>query len=455
MNTKSMMPQRQPERKVVPQPQVQPERKVVQQPPVQLQERQNLVIDAPNESLTKDEIVPGQIIIYTSNSNPIANELVNQIRNNLFAQASYIESMADVMERVNLPIRESVDYYLYLVKVPEGQEDSFCRTIELRYTELGGEGLSRDNFATIRFAAIPNPIFSASSTSAIASTIYHSADFSFNPIHSAYRDIIRADRVTTNLSNKACILILDSGIAEDVPFHVADRRNLIPDADSQGIDDFHHGTAIALLIHDVFPDVQIKSWKIMDSTGKVDGWIFQSAFYAESGADVVNISSVLRTKNRAMVNVLRKVITTYLKGHKAPVVVASTGNNSQKGFGFPACLPEIVAITSVSYLRRLSKFSNYGGLDVDGNLHKYFFALPGGENDANFFEAVMQVKYPPFNLWGTSFATPYASAIIAYYSQIFGPIDRQLFLTLLTKLTDRTLSQYTYEKYGNGILRFT
>ena len=92
-------------------------------------------------------------------------------------------------------------------------------------------------------------------------------------------------------TDKVRVLLLDSGVASDAPIVVIDQRNIVDhDHPYRAEDDHGHGTAIALLIHDLAPSAEFMVYKVADRTGRISEWDALAGLAAKSDAHVVNLS---------------------------------------------------------------------------------------------------------------------------------------------------------------------
>lgn len=163
-----------------------------------------------------------------------------------------------------------------------------------------------------------------------------------------------------------------------------------------------HGTAVASIIAGnpaVFggmaPKAEILSVRVLNNQGEGDGFTVANGIIeaVDRGADVINLS--LGTIGRSFV--LEEAIDY---AHEQNVlVVASVGNEGQRGVTYPARFEGVIGVTAVDAKGSQANFSNFGdGVDL---------AAPG----AGVLAAWSQQTYKPFS--GTSAATPFVAGALA------------------------------------------
>jgi hypothetical protein len=103
----------------------------------------------------------------------------------------------------------------------------------------------------------------------------------------------------------------------------------------------------------------------------------------------------------------------------------------------------------------LSGFSNHSTADQDGNAHPRVFVLPGGEKltGASPSEWVGTATNGT-DLWGTSFATAYASAIVAdaWDQSVHSSKSADQMVDWLASNADRSMASYVAD-FGNGLMK--
>ncbi len=156
-----------------------------------------------------------------------------------------------------------------------------------------------------------------------------------------------------------------------------------------------HGTFVAGVIRLVAPDAQIRSYRVIDTSGHGDGFVVAEAILqaVSDGCKVINLSLVMNGKHGAVDDAME-----YAVSHGVTVVAAS-GNDSVETLRFPARDSHSLSVAAIDSLNHLMSFSNYGdNLDV---------CAPGGHIYAPFLDTT-------YAWWdGTSFATPFVTGQVA------------------------------------------
>ncbi len=153
-----------------------------------------------------------------------------------------------------------------------------------------------------------------------------------------------------------------------------------------------HGTFIAGIIHLVAPNARIRAYRVLDSTGRGDGFTIAQAVLKAvgDGCKVINLSCVMRGEQPSLDMALE-----YAQEHGV-TVVAAAGNDSTEADVFPASSSHVMAVAALDSTGRKADFSNYGEhIDV---------CAPGTSINAEFLDS-------SFAFWsGTSFAAPFVAA---------------------------------------------
>jgi len=171
-------------------------------------------------------------------------------------------------------------------------------------------------------------------------------------------------------------------------------------------DDIGHGTHVAgilgardngLFITGVAPECDLYIAKMFskNNTGKLADCI---RWLTAQKVDVINMS-LYSYYNDSETKVAVK--EAFAQG---VIMVACVGND-QKGVGYPAAYPEVIAITAVDQLMNKASFSNMGAeIDV---------AAPGLNVESTF---IMPKVFPEtIPMSGTSMATPVISGVVALF----------------------------------------
>jgi subtilisin family serine protease len=117
-----------------------------------------------------------------------------------------------------------------------------------------------------------------------------------------------------------------------------------------------HGTMVAGLIHLVAPGAQIMPLKAFRADGSATlSNIVQAIYYAtDNGANVINMSFEMPQASDELVRAINYA------NRNGAICVASTGNDGQRTFVYPAGLSGVIGVASVSQGNQASSFTNYG-----------------------------------------------------------------------------------------------
>jgi subtilisin family serine protease len=247
---------------------------------------------------------------------------------------------------------------------------------------------------------------------------------------------------------------------------VAAQKNFVDPANSQDTSDENgHGTAVALVIHDLAPTAEMIIYKVADATGRASEWDTLAALVADTGSHVINISLCFglgdaqcrycgRESMSSRSAVFENVIGQLPGRSVAPTVVAAAGNQAKNELSFPARFAEVLAISSVTSHRELSSFSSYGDTDQVGNKHKKHFAAPGGESRGPNQEFIGNYGAGAKGLCGTSFSAAYASGVLAnLWGEQGAGTPATAIVDILKRRADTAFPGYDSTRYGNGVIR--
>ncbi|MBK7141431.1 MAG: S8 family serine peptidase [bacterium] len=156
-----------------------------------------------------------------------------------------------------------------------------------------------------------------------------------------------------------------------------------------------HGTFVAGIVNLVAPDAQLVAYRVLDTTGRGNGFTIAEALLdaVEAGCKVVNLSIVMNGKH----DVLDAAIE-YARNQNV-MVIAAAGNDSSEVELFPASDSYVLSVASLDSNDMKSEFSNYN--------NKVDIAAPGRQIYAPFLDSA-------YAWWdGTSFAAPFVAATAA------------------------------------------
>ncbi len=147
-----------------------------------------------------------------------------------------------------------------------------------------------------------------------------------------------------------------------------------------------------------------------------------------------------------------EVLIRALQKDDKVALVAAAGNKGDPDLSFPARFGNVVAIEAINQSGDLSDFSNYSNKDEEGNLHENVFVLPGGMKSP--VEVVGKAS-DGTDLWGTSFATAYGSAIAAaLWDQNSNWSAPELLTHLRSNADPKSVKSYDAARHGKGLMVF-
>lgn len=211
----------------------------------------------------------------------------------------------------------------------------------------------------------------------------------------------------------AKVAVIDSGVNVNHPWlvgHIAEVGDLTgvmqdpwgnatqnPGSDELWFDGNGHGTHVAGIVRQNYPNVRIVVAKALNNRGQANSpWIARAITWSiDMNVDVINLS-LGETGNSLMI---REAVNLALS--KGVIIVAAAGNWGHDGSPrfYPAALPGVVAVASTDGFGNVSYFSNRGDY-VD-------IAAEGSEIVSAGHDGGLK------KLSGTSMAAPKVAAIMA------------------------------------------
>lgn len=201
--------------------------------------------------------------------------------------------------------------------------------------------------------------------------------------------------------------------------------------------DFGHGTMTAGIVHLVAPTAQIMPLKTFGSNGA--GYlsdIIRAVYWGtQHGANVLSMSFDFVTPSKEMGAAINYA------ANSGVVSVASAGNDGKHETVYPAALPNVIAVASVSDAETLSTFSNFGT--------PVWVSAPG--------EAVIST-YPFATYaagWGTSFSAPFVAGTVALFRSQTLPLLQPINTGLNQSLAGQALAHANSvcgNQCGHGVL---
>lgn len=199
------------------------------------------------------------------------------------------------------------------------------------------------------------------------------------------------------------VAILDTGVETDHPALdgviksaqqiVTKGRSLNCEPAEDG-DLVGHGTACAGIIHDLAPEAELHSLRVIgrDASGTLEQLIYGLKWAIEQDMDVINLS--LGTVQKRMVNQMHDLVdTAYFKGQ---ILVAAANNFSK--VCYPAHFASLIAVDSHAFEDPL-EFHFRLGRPVETSAKGIYVRAPSPGGKYRFFT-------------GTSFACPHITGLV-------------------------------------------
>jgi subtilisin family serine protease len=206
--------------------------------------------------------------------------------------------------------------------------------------------------------------------------------------------------------------VLDSG-SDGIPIYVTPWLAVVLTPagaavlDNPKYADFGHGTMTSGIVHMVAPTAKILPLKAFgaDGTGNLSDIVRAVYYAAGQHARVISMSFSVYNYSSEFANAIN-----YVNG-KGLICVASSGNDGEEIYVYPASLQNVMGVASTSDLDTQSSFSNYGPQVV-------WVAAPG-ENIVSTY---------PYDTYssssGTSFSAPFVSGTVALLLNVSASIDQ-------------------------------
>lgn len=418
------------------------------------------------------DTVAGELIISFAKDDEAALALIEDIRAEKIGHVAYIESLEDKVRRMELIADPVIDHEFHRVRVPYGQEQWKVTYLQFFYkTKMLGFGAETDvdrflefhSYSVNQFNVGPNYLLSLASK--VSASDVRSTDFSFSACHEEYKKMLGMPSKAPDI-RRVSIIVMDTGIADDLNPNRSGNRNFVDPARSGIVTDDHgHGTVIARIIEEIAPGVSLTIYKVADADGRASEWDLLAALSTFSSAHVVNISLAYGLEDRKCKTCGREshssrslafesLITSSIK-QGGPILVSAAGNLGDNCLAYPARFAQLIAVGSINSHYALSPFSNYGAEDQEGKAHENHYVLPGGDNSYAAPESIGGYGKKD-QQWGTSFATAYATGIVANRIANAGitTYDREATLGLLrNSALTKSLQNYSIEKHGYGLMQ--
>jgi|APTNR8051073442_1049403.scaffolds.fasta_scaffold09440_3 hypothetical protein len=372
----------------------------------------------------------------------------------------FVESLKDRLEGTHAAdflVSSPVAYTLF--RVPMGIENDVAERLR---RDFNGEGPG------------PGRILAAEVNHPMTLSQHNTPDFRLGNHHRTYLDMMKVPDAHNDgvKGHKRTIAIVDSGVEPahapivhemiDVLQNPA-QRNAAPQ------DDKGHGTAMALLAHEVAPDAKIYLVRITDRHRPVNIYgVIAGVFVAaiDCAANVINLSLGFPEIGKCGVCGAERELRSFalesamriaqLRGGAQPMLLytAAVGNGGvATGLDHPARYASAIPVGSVDSTNNRSAFSNYDRV----NLHKDHIMAPGGQTTGRTVtEASGGWQSTGAPCHGTSAATAYAAGMLAllWSDGRYAALDADAFLAAVKATHCSRQSGQRIDEYGSGLIRY-
>lgn len=236
------------------------------------------------------------------------------------------------------------------------------------------------------------------------------------------------------------IAVIDTGVDTNhskLKSHLVAGYN-VTDKSTNVADIFGHGTNVAGVIVNTIEDYQVKIMpiKIMKngkSSYTTNDMINGIEYAVKNGADIINLSM---SSDDYSVRELFSIKNAYNLNNV--IFVASSGNTYKMEYRYPSSLFGVISVGAINEHKRIAPFSTTNDM-VD--------YVAKGVN-----VRTMSINNKFVNLSGTSFSTPYVSAVIAMIKTVNPDLTKEQVEEIL-KLTSEDLGVKGRDNfYGYGMI---
>jgi len=377
----------------------------------------------------------GELIFAHAAEDPSGDQLVERIHAGGIEHVEPIDNLQSRLEHSG--VKADLSLRVYLLRVPEGQEVWKINALHRDYLSF-----AMKSHGPVRIPAIvPNSYLTLEG---------------FNPSadYAAYKSMLGSMHGATGKG--VTVAVIDSGIepGSALPSKITD---LLTTPNGSGADQVGHGTAVASVIHDVAPDASVEIIKIADTKRLVE-WDGLAGLMTAASADVINLSmsfgsgtQVCKQCGRQSISsrsiVFEAMVGLILQKPHEPIIVAAAGNYAKAELRYPARFGDVVAVGAVDASGNRAAYSNCGAVDAAGQPHRNLFFAPGGESTRPV--GTTTAPLPVVGQDGTSFATAYASAVVACARETRSRV--QVLTDLRAAATQLPNHNAAYD--GNGLMQ--
>jgi subtilisin family serine protease len=237
------------------------------------------------------------------------------------------------------------------------------------------------------------------------------------------------------LGNDIKVAVIDSGITPMQGYNVSNNQicSFSKTSDDAMVRNEYHGTVVASIIKELAPWCQITNVKIVDDNKNIKkNYILKALEYVyTSDIKIVNMSLGKNGDCDSNCFVCTTVSNLRSEGF---IVVTAIGNEGQRGEGITGCPGNCIEAITV------------GAVDVNKNLAPYSStARPGVKKPDLLAPGTTYFNQKPY--YGTSFATPFVTGVIAASNEKF---ELEYIVESILKTTKSI--GLPYHKQGNGLL---
>lgn len=214
--------------------------------------------------------------------------------------------------------------------------------------------------------------------------------------------------------------------SEDGQYELLDGRryNYISSSDTSDV--YGHGTAVAGIIADIAPDVNIIPIRWCVGPSDFCGWrspVISSIYYAvEQGADVINLSMGGGALSAALREAVQQAVDA------GCIVIAAVGNDGDMTISYPAAYDDVIGVGSIDKDGRLAGWSQRNG---STNV-----CAPGQD-----IISIGWTSYAALSMGsGTSFSAAVVSGAVALVKEAYPDMTPRELMELLEQSCDPVVS---------------
>ena len=410
--------------------------------------------------------IDGEILLSFPKTNTKASDLMRLINSD--SKPPYILDREELEIRLKILGIEPDPHDLmsfYKLTVPIGQELWCIGELYREYAQIVNDGGGGQQVLELNIGVNAEMHLAASHAS--GSQLQY-ANFKLTKTHDDYKALVNLPIVKQASHPVVKVAIVDSGIAAGAGVSSAHQLNLLDTAQKNAATDTDgHGTAIFKILQDIVPDAELFVYKIAEAGHRLSEWDTLAGLAAATGVHVINLSVAFgladkscgicgKESHSSKSSVFESMVKQLENRPEKPAIVVAAGNNNDPDLDFPSRFGQSIAIGSITKSKGLSSFSNHGNKDAEGLDHQRHFVAPGGENSTASPEWSVEETRTGASYSGTSFATAYATGVVAASLAINGlqKLNDGTIYDELRSNVDITLTKVSSfdDTYGKGLL---